>query len=132
MAKGYDKHQERQQAIQDLGRALARRARSTCELCERSGLPLHVREVSPPPEVPDIDHAVMVCETCGDAIDGGALSPPDAYRFLEGVVWSDLPVVQVCAVRLLRRVADGGAAWAGDTLEGLYLEPDILQWTDGD
>ena len=29
MAKGYDKHQERQQAIQDLGRALARRARST-------------------------------------------------------------------------------------------------------
>ena len=60
------------------------------------------------------------------------MSPPDAYRFLEGVVWSDLPAVQVCAVRLLRQVAEDGAAWAAETLEGLYLDPDILRWVDGD
>lgn len=131
MAKGYDKHQERMEAIQGLGRSLARRARSTCELCEESGIPLHVREVPPLPEEPEADRAVMVCERCGAAIGGAKLEPSAEYRFLEGVVWSDMPTIQVCAVRLLGRLAEQGVEWATDTLDGLYLDPEVQEWVDG-
>ena len=40
MAKGLLKHQERKSALSLLGKDLARRARSKCELCEASGVPL--------------------------------------------------------------------------------------------
>ncbi len=130
MAKGYDKHQERLEAINALGRGLARRARSTCELCEESGIPLHVREVPPLPEEPEQDSAVMVCEPCGDAIGGGRMDNPDTFRGLEGVVWSEVPAIQVAAVRLLRRLGEQGADWASEVLDGLYIDPEVQEWAD--
>lgn len=132
MAKGYDRNQERLQAIRALGRRLARRARSKCELCERPGLPLHVREVPPLPDEPEEGRALMVCEGCGEAMGGGRLTPPDSFRSLEGVVWSELPAVQVTAVRLLRRLAEQGADWASEVLDGLYLDPEVQAWADAE
>ena len=130
MSKGYDKHQDRLAEINSLGRSLARRARSTCEVCEESGVPLHVREVPPLPEAPEADHAVMVCARCGDAIAGGRLDPPESFRGLVGVVWSDVPAIQVAAVRLLTRLGQDGAHWATEVLDGLYLEPEVQEWID--
>jgi len=46
-------------------------------------------------------------------------------------MWSEVSAVQVCAVRLLRRLRDGGAGWAGDALDGLYLDPVVEAWVDG-
>ena len=130
MVRGYDKNQERLEAVAGLGRALARRAKSTCELCEESGLPLRVCEVPPLPEDPDPDRAVMVCEACAEALAGGTITNPESFRSLQGVVWSEVPAVQVTAVRVLRRLADQGAAWAPDLLDDVYLDPEIQAWAD--
>ena len=130
MARGRDAHQARLQAVAGLGRLLARRARSKCEICECKGQRLTVIEVPPVDGAPEADRAIMICESCQRAVEGGKLDA-DHWRILEGLVWSELPPVQVVAVRLTRRVRDDGVSWAGNALDGLYLEPDIEAWVDG-
>jgi hypothetical protein len=49
----------------------------------------------------------------------------NAFRFLEGVVWSEVLPVQLSAVRLLQRFADEDAAWARECLDGLFLDPEV-------
>jgi protein PhnA len=130
MAKGFQKDRERKAALSALGHPLSRRARSRCELCETSGRPLTPVEVEPLPDAPEVDRALMLCDRCRDAARGGRLGEPGEWRFLEGVVWSELPAVQVTAVRLLRRLSGEGVDWTRDTLDGLYLEEDVTIWID--
>ena len=47
MAKGYDGNQARIEALSLLGKDLARRAKSKCELSGESGVPLKTYEVEP-------------------------------------------------------------------------------------
>lgn len=130
MAKGLQKHQERQEALGRLGRGLARRARSRCELCEASGVRLDPLEVPPLGEEPELERTIMCCQRCAQGVEGGS-ADAGQWRFLEGVVWSEVPAVQVCAVRMLRRFSGEGASWAQDVLDGLYLEAEIQAWVDG-
>ncbi len=130
MSRGYNKHQDRLAAIAELGRALARRARSRCELCEESGVRLDPCEVTPLPEEPEHDRAVMLCERCARGVDGGPLDALE-WRFLESAAWSTVPAVQVTAVRALRRAADDGVHWAISAVDALYLDPEIEAWVDG-
>ena len=44
--------------------------------------------------------------------------------------WSEVPAVQVMAVRLLRRMARNEVHWAEELLEHAYLEPDLEEWAD--
>lgn len=127
MARGLDKHRARLDAVQQLGRSLARRARSTCELCGERGVRLDPVEVEPLPDEPDLEHAVMICERCQGGLSGGALDAV-SWRFLETAVWAELPVVQVVAVRLLDRLVEDGVPWAAQTRDTLYLEPDVEAW----
>ena len=129
MAKGRQRHQERMEALAALGRGLARRARSTCELCEATGVPLGPWEVPPLPEEPEEERTVLACGRCRAGLDGGRLEPQE-WRFLEGSVWSPVPAAQVAAARLLRRLAAAGEGWATDVLDGLVLEPDLEEWLD--
>jgi len=130
MAKGQQKHQDRLDAVAALGRGLARRARSRCELCETGSVALAPLEVPPLPEEPEETRAVMVCHGCRAGLEEarGWRDDPQAWRFLEGTAWSEIPAVQVSACLLLRRLADGGAGWATDTLEGLVLAPEVEAW----
>ena len=125
MARGRDRVVVRRQALAALGRTLSRRAGSACELCgERSGL--HPVEVDGSPEPdPDPEWAILACESCRDAMAPKARLDVDALRFLETAIWSDVVPAQVAAVRLSRRVADAGASWARETLDGLYLDPEV-------
>ncbi len=125
MAKGYNQHKQRLGDVAALGRDLNRRARSRCELCgDRTSLV--VVELPPAPEDPDPDHAVMVCERCIPAVEGGPMrGSPDSLRFLAETIWSETPPVQIAAVRATRRLADDGVTWARDALETLFLDPDI-------
>ena len=127
MARGLKEHQARQDAIAGLGRPLARRARSRCELCESGGVPLRVVEVEPLPEEPEVDAAVLICHRCREGMQGGPADPGE-WRFLEAVAWSETPPVQVAAVRMLRRFSREGQSWASDVLDGLYLAPEIDAW----
>ena len=131
MARGRDEHQARKQAVSRLGRGLSRRARNRCELCEAS-TSLQVVEVSPLPEEPDEESAVLVCARCHKAMEGGRGAPEASeLRFLEGTAWSEILPVQVAAVRLARRLADEGVDWARDLVDGLYLGEEARARLDG-
>ncbi len=137
MARGRDKHQERLNAVGRLGRSLARRSGSACELCSAKGTRLDPWEVPPAPaDEPDIERTLLLCERCRGAAAGGKLGDAAQWRFLDEAVWNELQPAQVTAVRLLRRLSEakkaneakGGAAWAAATLEGLYLSPEVEEW----
>ena len=109
------------------GRDLTRRSKAHCELCGAAGERLFAVEVEPLPDQPDPDHAVFLCEQCRDGSDGGELDP-SRWRFLESAVWSEIPAVQVTAVRVCIRLENAGIGWAADVLAGLYLSPEVEAW----
>ncbi len=127
MAKGYDEHRERQSRVNLLGKELARRSRSQCELCGASGVPLSVFEVLPELPDPTADAALFLCEACRTQLDNPRRFDATRWRFLTEIVWSPLPAAQVLAVRLLRRLS-AQEGWAADALEDLYLDGEIEDW----
>ncbi len=131
MSKGYQKNREHKEKVALLGKTLIRRCKKRCELCEASNTSLTVLEVEPVPAVPHEDHAVMVCDDCRVIMESGKVDP-NAARFLESVIWSEVPAVQVTAVRLCRRLAKEGAGWASALLDTVYLSPEAEQWLADD
>ncbi len=129
MAKGLLKHQERLSSLNLLGKDLARRARSKCELCEASGVPLKIYEIEPVPSEPELEHCIMTCDTCREQLDNPKRMQPDHWRCLTKSIWSEVPAVQVLSLRHLRQLADQHQ-WAADTLEIAYLSPEVEDWAD--
>ncbi len=129
MVRGFEKNQQRLQALALLGKELARRAHSHCELCDASGVKFCTREIEPVPEEPDINHCLLICDLCTAQLDRRG-APDDKYwRCLETSAWKELPVVQVTAVRLLRAIQ---APWAEQLLEQLYFWPGVESWLAGE
>lgn len=129
MAKGLLKHQERKSALNMLGKDLARRARSKCELCEAAGVSLTILEVAPVPDEPDFEHCIMTCDTCRKQLENPKRIQPDHWRCLTKSIWSEVPAVQALSLRYLRKFA-GEHQWAADTLEIAYLTPEIEEWAE--
>ncbi len=124
MASARDRHHARKAAVAALGRELSRRASSRCELCQASGS-LTVVEVPPVPKEPSVDSALMVCGRCAAWADSTDEEDPDAFRFLEAAVWSELRPTQLTAVRWTRRLARAHVPWAREALDGLFLDPEV-------
>ncbi len=125
MAKGRAEHDARRAKLHSFGKDLARRAKSKCELCERAGEKLRIYEVPPEPRDPDIGRCLLLCGRCYEQADEpGRFQPGDHWRVLAGTAWSEVPMVQVMAVRLLRRQQDT-QAWAREALATLDLEEGI-------
>ncbi len=131
MASGYQADKARKDAVNALGRELARRSKSRCELCGEGGRRLEVVEVPPLAERPEAGRAVLLCEPCADGVMGRVNHPAERWRFLEEVVWSEVAPVQVTAVRMARKLSEDGVGWARDLLAGLYLAPEIEAWVEG-
>jgi len=130
MARGYEAHQERLRAVAFLGKDLARRAKSKCEVCLAAGVPLRPFEVPPAPAEPDLEHLILVCATCAEALETEAPDlDPKQWRILAETLWNDTPAAQVCVVRLLRHLAKD-ADWARETLDEAYLDDATLAWAD--
>lgn len=111
--------------LNSFGKDLARRAKSRCELCERGGEKLSVFEVPPEPRQPDIDRCLLICERCREqAADLKRFKGGEHWRVLAEMAWSGTPMVQVMAVRLLRRQA-GSQDWARAALDTLYLDEEV-------
>ena len=123
MAKGRDKYQAHQAAVAALGRALSRRARNKCELCETSAS-LKVVEVEPTFVEPDVERAILICPACTSALEGNP-AETGTLRFLESIVWSQTLPVQLSAVRMLQNLSAKNTSWAKDCLDGLFLDPEI-------
>ncbi len=126
MSKGYQKHQERQQALSLLGKDLTRRSRSQCELCQANGARLSIYEVAPVPSEPQLEHCLFVCEPCSDQLRHPRRIQPAHWHCLSTAIWSPVPAVQVVAVRLLKRLSD--QPWAAELLEQAYLPPEVQEW----
>lgn len=127
MAKGYDTHQQRQQALSFLGKDLARRSKSRCELSGASGVPLRIYEIPPAPAEPDIDHCLMLCDEVIDQLNHPKSIQPDSWRILGELIWSELPAQQAMAYRLLLHLSTK-APWAASILEDAYLDDTIIEW----
>ena len=122
MAKGYQKNQERKDQVALLGKTLMRRSGRRCELCGAQGVSMAVTEIEPMPSVPDEDHAILICGECR-MLMGNSAADPNRFRFLESVIWSDIPPVQATAVRLCRELAEQNVDWAAELLDSVYLNP---------
>jgi protein PhnA len=126
MAKGYEANQQRQMALSGFGKELARRSKSKCELTGASGVPLHIYEVPPAPNEPDMSRCLMISEDAIDQINRPDLIVPDQWRNLGELIWSEIPAVQVMACRILTYIARQ-EKWAQDILDEAYLDEDLLE-----
>ena len=116
MAKGLQKHQARLDAINRLGKDLARRAGRACELCqERNDCRAYDLE---PERPPNLDQLILLCASCRDLLDRPGQTPADHMRFVANHCWSDVPPLQATVERLLKPLA---VDWAQEALENLAM-----------
>ena len=127
MAKGYETHQLRRLQLLGLGKDLARRAKSRCELTGVAGVALRAYEVPPVAEIPDLEHTLLLSEACHAAIQHPNTLDGREWHCLAEAVWSDFPALQVLAWRMLNHLAPR-EAWARDTLAEVVLDPEIEAW----
>ena len=128
MAKGYEKYQERVNALSRFGKDLVRRSGSKCELCEATGVKLAVYEVEPVEQEPHFDDCIFICEACREQLSRPKNVRPNHWRCLNNTLWSDVPAVQVIALRVLKRLTGQGEAWAEELLEMAYPSEEISNW----
>ncbi len=128
MTKGRERQKARVGLVSRFGKDLARRSGSCCELCGTCQTPLEAYEVLPLQEEPALERTLFLCTPCLTRIRRPG--PPDEtyWHFLEKVVWSEFPAVQVVAVRILRHL--NNVSWAADLLDELYLQPEIEAWVE--
>jgi len=131
MAKGYELHQLRMMALQGMGKDLARRAKSRCEITGAAGVKLFPYEVPPVPSEPDFDRTILVSEPCLEMIEHPERMKGREWQCLAEAVWNELPAVQVTAWRMLRELAKR-EDWAREALQETYLDPEIEAWAQAD
>jgi len=103
------------------------RSGNVCELCA-SSTSLTVHEV--PPTEAHSDKCVLICDKCTTEITVAESLDVNHWRCLNDSMWSQVPVVQVMAYRMLKRLIGAGESWAQDLLDMLYLEEDTLAWAN--
>lgn len=129
MGKAYDIHQARVMALLSLGKDLARRAKSKCELTGAAGVKLLPYEIPPVSAEPDLARTLLVSEACHEVLDHPQRLAGRQWNCLAGVVWSENPAVQVVAWRMLKRLAQR-EDWAREVIEEVFLDPDVEAWAE--
>ena len=127
MGKGYNQHQERVAALQDLGKDLARRAKSRCELTGEGGIPLRPYEVPPVGETPELETTLLISERCFAALERPASMVGREWQILAEIVWSENPAVQVVAWRMLNEIATR-EDWARNAIQDVFLDAEVDAW----
>lgn len=127
MGKGYETHQARVAALQAIGKDLARRAKSKCELTGVAGVSLRPYEVPPVAGDPELERTLLLSEACHEVLENPKRLAGREWQCLAEVVWSEMPAVQVVAWRMLNRLARR-EDWAREVIEELFLDPDVEAW----
>lgn len=125
MSQAHTRHKAHQEELQRMGKDLARRSKSQCELCDAS-TSLSAYEVPPEPENPTLETTLFLCDVCKQQIEKPDAIDPNHWYSLQEKVWSEHAVVQVMAWRMLQHLKT--EAWAQDLLDQLYLEDEVLHW----
>ncbi len=107
---------------------LQKRSESKCELCSTTEN-LEVYEV---PASPDSgrDNYLLLCATCLEQIEEPEKVDINHWRCLNDSMWSQIPVVQVMAWRMLTHLSvdERAEGWPQDLLGMLYLDDETLNW----
>jgi protein PhnA len=127
MAKGYELHQARMMALQGIGKDLARRAKSKCEITGAAGVPLVAYEVPPVAAEPELDRTLLVSHDCLEMLQHPKRLAGRGWQHLAEAVWSEMPAVQVVAWRMLSELAKR-EDWAREVLEEVFLDPEVEEW----
>ena len=106
--------------------SLHTRSASKCELCAAADH-LGVFEVPASPSAGAESH-VLLCATCSEQITNADQMDANHWRCLNDSMWSEVPVVQVMAWRLLKRL--NAESWARDLFDMLYLDEELLAWAE--
>jgi protein PhnA len=114
-------------ALRELGKDLARRAKSKCELTGAAGVPLRSYEVPPVADEPDIERTLLVSEACHEVLEHPKRLKGREWQCLAEVVWSEMPAVQVVAWRMLNHLAKN-EDWAREVIEELFLDEEVEEW----
>jgi hypothetical protein len=113
-------------AVGALGKALVRRSKGRCELCDgRDGVRPY--ELAPFPEEPSLERTLSACERCRGWLEGQPIDPIRAH-FLQSAIWSDEPAIKLAAARLLVQVDFADAPWMRDALEATGFTADDLAY----
>jgi protein PhnA len=127
MGKGYELHQARAMALQGIGKDLARRAKSKCELTGAAGVSLRPYEVPPVAAEPDIDRTLLISEACHEMLDHPSRLAGRGWQCLAETIWGEQAATQVVAWRMLNELAKR-EDWARDVIEEVILEPEVEAW----
>jgi protein PhnA len=127
MGKGYEAHQERLRALQALGKDLARRSKSKCELTGVSGVPLRPYEVPPVSSEPDLERTLLLSEACHEVLEHPKKLTGRGWQCLVEAVWGNLPAAQVVAWRMLSQIGRR-EHWARQVIDELMLDPEVEAW----
>ncbi len=103
---------------------LENRAENKCELCNTTN-GLDAFQV-PPATDGSADTNVLICSTCSEQVNNPDKIDVHHWRCLNESMWSQVPVVQVMAWRMLDRLKS--EAWAQDLLDMLCLDDETLAW----
>lgn len=128
MSKRHEKHRERAGQLSNMGKYLARRAGSCCELCLHCSVALSPWEVPPLQAEPDPDRTIFVCDICRQQLEQPNKIDANHWHCLHKSVWSKVPAVQVIGVAMLHKLKDED--WSQELLEQLYLEPEVSEWVE--
>lgn len=112
-----------------LQKVLEERSNSECELCNSKEIELHAYAI-PPKDDSDTDNQIVVCTTCLDKIKVTDYSDHNYWRFATGTIWSEVPAVQTMSYKILTKLKE--TDWAGETLESVFLEENIIEWANAE
>jgi protein PhnA len=107
---------------------LLSRSQSRCELCSATeGLSAY--QVLPDSDG-SVDHSILLCSTCISQIEDASQLDVNHWRCLNDSMWSQVPVIQVMAWRMLNRLS--GEGWPQELLDMLYLDDETLAWAQAE
>ena len=107
-------------------KALNDRSGSSCELCATTDslIVYNVPSGSEPHD--NAAQSILICQNCYEQIEDPDKMDVNHWRCLNDSMWSQEPVVQVMAWRMLNRLSAEG--WPQDLLDMLYLDEATLAW----
>jgi len=105
--------------------ALLQRSDNKCELC---GVSEGLTPFAVEPSDGSLDKSVVICPTCKSQIEDPSTMDVNHWRCLNDSMWSQEAPVQVMAYRQLFALIGKGETWAQDSLDMLYLDPEVEKW----
>lgn len=119
MAKGHQAHKERQLDIQQLGKAIGKRAGFKCEWCEcKDDLRLWDYQ---PDMAPEAENLALLCQYCR-ALADGKQTDVNQLRSIRNALWSNVPAVAEGVAKVLVQCKE---PWVREAIEESFIDDQI-------